>query len=248
MDKFESKVLNALDKLEAEGKIESVPVDEPKGCTMNEKGSLVYPELITEVYGEFTFKYYIEPKKEYEQLRFLSRDIYEILGITDPNINRIIVLTDINSDLEPTKRPENINYAIREFAEAHSDMLIAIQLYVIGNTEEQATIHRNTSFIETVIDLEEAGFVDINNFCQFENSIAFVYRNDHSKNLLRCITRLLLRDNEINGIDLTFGDASKEWHYHLPEKFGLRTKPNWHDDSADSKEDLPDDYRGPNAL
>ena len=236
MDKFEAKVLGALDKLESEGKIESVPADkEPEGCTMDENGSLIYPKTITETYGEFTFTYYIEPKKEYEKLRFLSRDIFEILSITNPDIDKIIVITDINVNLDDkTKKPNNTNFALREFAEAHSDMLIALQLYVIGKTEEEAIIYKNSTFIELVIDLEEAGFVDINSHCQFENSIAFVYRNEQSRNLLRFIIRSGLRDFDINGIELKFEDYAEEWYFCLPEKFGLTIKTE-----AQAKEENP---------
>lgn len=226
MDKFDAKVLNALGKLESEGKIESKPTDEKlEGCSMNEEGILIYPETIVEEFGEFIFEYYIEPKKEYEKMRFLSRDIFGILDVTNPDIDKIIVITDITSDLDPTERPENTNFALREFAEAHSDMLIAIQLYVIAGFEKEATIYHNTSFVEEVIDLEEAGFVDINSYCQFENSIAFVYRNEHSKELLRFITRITLRDYKINNVELEFKDYAEEWFFRLPKKFNYELTP-----------------------
>lgn len=225
MDKFESKVLNALDQLEAEGKIESAPADELEGCTMNEKGCLVYPETTIEEYGEFRFEYYIEPKKEYEKLRFLSRDIFGILNVTNPKIDKILIITDITTDLTPDERSDNANFALREFAEAHSDMLIATQLYIRGSSEKEAIIFQNTSFVEDVIDLEEAGFVDVNNYCQFENSCAFVYRNEHSRNLLRFITRLCLRDNNINGVELKFEDYAEEWFFKLPERFNYELTP-----------------------
>lgn len=225
MDKFEAKVRSALESLESEGKIESKPADdELEGCTMDENGSLVYPEQIIEEYGEFIFSYYIEPKKEYDKLRFLSRDIFEILSITNPKVNEIIVITDINTNLDPNKRPDNVNFALREFAEAHSDMLIALQLYIKANTEEEAIIYQNTTFCELVIDLEEAGFVDINAHCQFENSIAFVYRNEISRDLLRFIVRIGLRDYKINDVELKFEDYAQEWYFTLPEKFNLKTK------------------------
>lgn len=194
------------------------------GCTINSRGSLVYPETVSETYGEFTFTYYIEPKKDYEKLRFLSRDIFGVLEQTNPNIDKILVMTDICSDNPPTSRPDNINFALREFAEAHSDTIIACQLYIQANTEEEAVVYRNATFIELIIDLEEAGFVDINSYCQFENSIAFVYRNENSRDLLRFITRLGLRDPYINGVYVEFKDFAEEWYVTLPDRFKIGLK------------------------
>ena len=91
--------------------------------------------------------------------------------------------------------------------------------------EKEATIYHNTSFVEEVIDLEEAGFVDINSYCQFENSIAFVYRNEHSKELLRFITRITLRDYKINNVELEFKDYAEEWFFRLPKKFNYELTP-----------------------
>lgn len=204
-----------------------------EGCNVI-NGTLAYPEITTEDIYDFKFKYYLEPKKEYEKLRFLSRDIFGILSITNPEIEDILIITEIDPRLiDYSDKPDSyVNFFLREFAERHSDKLIALQLYVKGNTEEEAILYQNTTFIELIIDLEEAGFVDINSYCKFKNSAAFVYRNEYSQGLLRFVTRMGIRDNNINNIELEFADYAQAWYGKLPEKF--TSKPIDPNETADT--------------
>lgn len=174
----------------------------------------------------------LEKSEFYRSLPFMEQDAFGVLEEKKSDVRSIIsiaglVIKDDKADI------------LKEFVSANSDKVI---LYKVPLIDEDKCRKGSPEYLEsekmiynTAIILEDIGFKNINEYCQFENSIPFIYKNEAAKSVIDFVIGLEVLGHFSKLYDIARTDGWDAAEFNKPDVICMNpssdiiTDPNFFD-------------------